>query len=333
MIKVFIIDDSMFIRNILSKILKNKSNIKIVGEASNPIDAMNEFKNIGLPDVIILDLEMPKMDGFTFLRKMREERLIPTIVLASLSDKKSKKALEVLELGAKDVIPKPSILNEFNNDTFISQLVLSIQTIALETVYKESTYEKVSSNKIIAIGASTGGVQTLEKILSKLKPFHAPIVIAQHMPKGFTTSFANRLNKICINSEIKEAQSNQIAELGDVFIAPGNYHLEIEKTNNNKFKIILKDYPKVSNHKPSVDVLFKSIAIQAKENAIAFILTGMGKDGALGIKKIKESGGKTYGQDEKSSIVYGMPKVAYETGGLTRQVSINEVIDIINNIK
>ena len=333
MIKVFLIDDSMFVRNTIVKILKNISDIEVIAEASNPIDAMKEFKNCGIPDVIILDLEMPKMDGLSFLKKMRNERSIPTLILASLNSKESKKALKALSLGAREILLKPTVLVDFSNDEFKNDLVNSIKKVAKLPIKKKNLTLNTSSNKVIAIGASTGGVQTLEEILSNLEPLHPPIVITQHMPKGFTTSFANRLNKICQNSKVQEASSNIIMEDGDIFIAPGDYHLEIEKINNNKYMTVLKDYQKVSNHKPSVDVLFKSLASHAKKDAIAFILTGMGKDGALGIKKVKEAGGKTYGQNEQSAIVYGMPKVAFELGGLDKQVTLKEVIDIINNIK
>lgn len=340
MVNIFIIDDSMFIRNILVKILKDQEGINILGEAANPVDAMSMFKEVGIPDVFILDIEMPKMDGLTFLEKLKNERPIPTIIFASLPNNKSTKAIEALELGAFDIVVKPKELNKINDNYFINDFVKKIKAaVNMKSINykKEAKINFISnhneSNKIIAIGASTGGVQTLENILSQLNPSHPPILITQHMPEGFTASFANRLNKICINSNVKEVEESEIIENGDIFIAPGNMHLEIRKTKNNKFQTILKDYQKVSNHKPSVDVLFKSFAKEVKENSIAFILTGMGKDGALGIKMIKDSGGITYGQNEETSIVYGMPKVAFNLGGIDKQVSINEVVDIINNIK
>lgn len=182
------------------------------------------------------------------------------------------------------------------------------------------------------MGASTGGVQTIENIITNLNKNHPPIVITQHMPAGFTKSFAKRLNNICPNSTVVEVQGDELLEVSCVYIAPGNLHLEIEKISKGKYKAILKDYPKVSNHKPSVDVLFKSVAKEAKNDSVAFILTGMGKDGANGIKKIKDAGGRTYGQDENSSIVYGMPKVAYEMDAIEKQVNLNELVEIINSI-
>lgn len=340
MIKVFIIDDSMFIRNSLSRILKNRAEIEVIGEASNPIEAMEMFKKTGVPDVFILDIEMPKMDGLSFLKKLKEERPIPVIIFASLPNDKSTKAIEALSLGAYDIVSKPTSMNEMKNDEFIDNFLLRIKSASntknIDLNIKKRVYAKSFSktvNNVVAIGSSTGGVQTLETILKELRPYHPPIFITQHMPKGFTTSFANRLNKVCLNSNVKEAKDNDIIKNGDIFIAPGDMHLEIEKRKNNNFVTILKDYPNVSNHKPSVDVLFTSFAKEVKEKSIAFILTGMGKDGALGMKKIKDSGGKTFGQDKESSIVYGMPKVAFELGGLIKQVSLKEVIDIINNEK
>lgn len=343
MIKIFIIDDSIFIRNSLIRILKNKDEIEIIGDAPNPIDAIKVLKKTGMPDVFILDIEMPKMDGLTFLRKLKVERPIPTIVFASLPNNQSTKAIDALSFGAYDIVVKPTIMNEMNSDEFVKNFILKIKSAVnsknldysskLKIPSKEMKPSVNNSHKVVAIGSSTGGVQTLEKILTQLNPSHPPILITQHMPEGFTKSFANRLNKICINSNVKEVNKSEIIKYGDIFIAPGNLHLEIEKTENNKFKVLLKDYPKVSNHKPSVDVLFKSFAKEVKEDAVAFILTGMGKDGALGIKKVKESGGETFGQDKESSIVYGMPRVAYELGGIDKQVNLNDVIDIINNIK
>lgn len=335
MIKVFIIDDSMFIRNSIVKILKAKVDIEVIGEASNPLEAMETFKKIGMPDIFILDIEMPKMDGLTFLKKLKSEKPLPVIIFASSPEGKLNSS-KGLEYDSCEIITKPKSLNEMKSEEFIDNFVSKIKSLVDLKIKKEVVEKETMSSyfkNVIAIGASTGGVQTLEQILKNLNPFHPPIFITQHMPKGFTASFANRLNKICVNSNVVEVQNNTIAKKGDIFIAPGNLHLEIEKVENNKFKAVLKDYQKVSNHKPSVDVLFKSFASEVKENSIAFILTGMGKDGALGIKKVKEAGGKTYGQNEQSAIVYGMPKVAFELGGLDKQVTLKEVIDIINNIK
>ena len=340
MIKVFIIDDAILVRNSIKKILSKEKDITIIGEAQNPVDAFSEFKKVGLPDVFILDIEMPKMDGLTFLKKINEQKPIPTIICSSHVAKGSVKAIQALELGACDLILKPTQkLSEVIDDVaeeFISKVKAAFYSKILPSNdTQKTTYSSIlkKTNKIVAIGSSTGGVQTLEQILTNLQPNHSPILITQHMPTGFTHSFATRLNKICKNSYIKEANDGDEILSGQILIAPGDKHLEIQSNGLHKYKAILKDFPKVSGHKPSVDVLFTSFAKEVKYNSIAFILTGMGKDGAIGIGKIKESGGVTYGQDEKTSIVYGMPKVAFELGNIDKQVALEEVADIINSIR
>lgn len=340
MIKVFIIDDSMLIRNIINKMLKNKKNIKVIGEASNPIDAMQVFKTTGLPDVFILDIEMPKMDGISFLKKLKDERPIPTIIFSSVVNEGSNKAMESFQYGACDVVLKPARLNVALTDDFVIDFVSKIKAAAhskhVESIDIDSSSNKhVShkSNKVIGIGASTGGVQTIEAILSGLHSLHPPIVITQHMPVGFTYSFANRLNKVCKNSTIKEAEDGDLLEHGSIYIAPGNLHLEVSLNEDNKYICVLKNYPKVSSHKPSVDVLFKSMSKTIQSNTVAFLLTGMGKDGAQGLKLVQEANGITYGQDEESSIVYGMPKVAFDQGYVQEQVNISKIVKLINEME
>lgn len=337
MIKVFIIDDAMLVRNAIKKILSGQENIEIIGEAANPIDAFEVFQKVGFPDVFLLDIEMPKMDGLTFLEKLNEQNPVPTIICSSVVQGGSPKALKALELGAVDIIIKPSKGLKDNTD-IIEEFVTKIQAAYDSKIIKTKNNAKTNSkplkktNKIVAIGSSTGGVQTLEKILVALQPNHPPIVITQHMPSGFTASFASRLNKICQNSYIKEASHGDAILSGQILIAPGDMHLEIEHDGKNKYRAVLKDFPKVSNHKPSVDVLFTSIAKEAKQNAVAIILTGMGKDGAIGIKKVKNLGGQTFGQDETTSVVYGMPKVAFELGGVDKQIALEDIAKTINNI-
>lgn len=340
MIKVFIIDDSILIRNLIKKILKQNDSIAIIGEAANPVDAMKEFKITGLPDVFILDIEMPKMDGISFLKKLRAERPVPCIIFSSVMEKGSQKAIEALELGACDIILKPKDTEELHSiekyEEFIDKIKAAASSKSINGFFPQiktaipQTIRK--SDKIIALGASTGGVQTIEAILTALHPNHPPILITQHMPAGFTASFAKRLNKECKNSTVTEAKEDEEILEGFVYIAPGDLHLEIQK-KDNKYFTTLKNYPKVSNHKPSVDVLFTSFSKEVKEKSVAFLLTGMGKDGALGLNKIKLSGGQTYTQDKESSIVYGMPKVAFELGASQKEVNIEQIIDIINSLK
>lgn len=340
MINVFIIDDSMLIRNFIHKLLKNNKTIEIIGEAPNPIDAMKEFKKTGLPDVFILDIEMPKMDGISFLKKIRAEKPIPTIIFSSIVNEGSSKALEALHYGACDVILKPVKLHDALSSDFTEDFITKIKAAAhskyvdvLGNNLMGKNNRLKESDKIIAIGASTGGVQTIESILSNLHPAHPAIVITQHMPAGFTYSFANRLNKTCKNSTIKEAEEGDILQSGYVYISPGNLHLEVNIDAKNRYICALKNYPKVSGHKPSVDVLFKSMSKTVQSKSIAFLLTGMGRDGAQGLKLIKDIGGNTYGQDEKSSIVYGMPKVAFEQGSVQKQVNLSDVVTLINEME
>jgi len=335
MIKVFIIDDALLVRVTIKKILKDCADIQVIGEAENPVDAFAMFKKVGLPDVFILDIEMPKMDGLTFLKKIQSQKPIPTIICSSYVTAGSSKAIDSLKFGAFDIILKPKAGLDDIADEFITKIKAASK---IKKVLKPIVHKKISNkplattNKIVAIGSSTGGVQTLEEIFIDLMPNHAPIVVVQHMPAGFTASFAASLNNLCHNSVVKEAAEGDILSHGQIFIAPGDKHVEVMKDGLSKYKVVLKDYPKVSSHKPSVDVLFTSMAKEVKKNSIAFILTGMGKDGASGLKKIKDAGGKTYGQDEKSSVVYGMPKIAFEIGGVSRQISLDKIASEINSI-
>jgi len=343
MIKVFIIDDSLLVRSSIKQILANDKHIQVIGEAENPIDAFKEFKKVGLPDVFILDIEMPKMDGLTFLKRIQAQKPIPTIICSSFVTVGSSKAIDSLRFGACDIILKPKVGLHNSIDDITDEFITKIKAAAKSKIVKsihthKRNYAKKdnlplkNTNKVVAIGASTGGVQTLEKIFVGLYANHAPIVVVQHMPVGFTASFANSLNKLCNNSIVKEAKDGDVLSHGQILIAPGDKHLKVVHQELLKYKVILKDFPKVSGHKPSVDVLFTSLAKEVKKHSVAFILTGMGKDGAQGIKKIKESGGKTYGQDEKTSTVYGMPKIAFEIGAVENQIALEAVANIINSL-
>ena len=339
MINVFIIDDSVLVRVTIKKILATSKDIKVIGEAENPVDAFVEFRKVGLPDVFILDIEMPKMDGLTFLKKMQTQKPIPTIICSSYVESGSSRAMKSLEFGACDIIIKPKVglHNSMDDisDEFITKIIAASKSKIISTtksIKKENNQPLAKTNKIIGIGSSTGGVQTLENIFVDLQPNHSPIIVVQHMPVGFTSSFAASLDKICKNSIVKEVCEGDPLLHGQILIAPGDKHVEVIHEGLFKYKVVLKDYPKVSSHKPSVDVLFTSLAKEAKKNSIAFILTGMGKDGAAGIKKVRDAGGKTYGQDEKTSIVYGMPKVAFEIGGIDKQLALDEIASTINNI-
>jgi len=354
MIKVFIIDDSSLVRTELKKIFLKVNDIEIIGSSANPIDAFEVFKRVGLPDVFILDIEMPKMDGLTFLEMIGKQKPIPTIICSTLVQHGSSSAVDALRMGAVDIILKPKV----NVGTFFSQSdknfieavraaskahVGFIRNIRRSSTSKilsskqvSSTIKEVSSlppsKKIVAIGASTGGVQILEELLRQLTPNHPPIVITQHMPAGFTNSFAQRLNQILPSSSVKEASEGDKLIHGQILISPGDLHMEIKK-DGFSYKIALKNYPKVNSHKPSVNVLFRSMSKEVGVFGVGFLLTGMGDDGATGLLEMKQAGAKTYAQDEKSCIVYGMPKQAVDIGAVDSQLNLEDMAKIINTVR
>ena len=344
MIKVFIIDDSIAVRSGFKNILKDVEDIEVLGEANNPVDAFTEFKRVGLPDVFILDIEMPKMDGLTFLKKINEQRPTPVIMCSTLLTKGSTAMLDALRLGAFEVIEKPKLqVKDFLNE-YKDQVLAYIRAAAnakihfraevktnIVDVSQKITSSKPSS-KIIAIGASTGGVQVLEEILTNLQADHPAIVIVQHMPSGFTNTFAIRLNGLCKHSEIIEAKDGETLRIGKVYISPGDVHMEVKK-EGFQYVICLKDFPKVDFHKPSVTVLLSSVSKIANTNAVGFVLTGMGVDGAKGLLKMKEVGSKTYVQNEKTCTVYGMPKAAVDMNAVDKELSIFEIIKTINGTR
>ncbi len=349
-IKVFIIDDSAIVRTTIAALIEDDKKIILLGSASDPILAQDKFIKKGWPDVIILDIEMPRMDGLTYLRKIMIEHPIPVIICSSVAQHGSKNAIEALSIGAVEVIAKPEIgVKSFLEDAkghflyvikaaakaVIKPTSKHITPILVNEMTKNSADVILSlqsknipkMQKIIAIGASTGGVQTLEKLLTALPINIPPIVITQHMPAGFTKSLAERLDKICAIS-VKEAEDGDKLLHGRVLVAAGDKHMMI-KQDGRSYHVEIKDGPKVNRHKPSVDVLFRSCANEAGVNAIGIILTGMGDDGARGLKEMFESGAKTYSQEEASCIVYGMPKVAVEIGASMAALSLEEIVEII----
>lgn len=344
MIKVFVIDDSHLVRNAFKEIFNSAKDIELIGSAENPVDAFEVFKKVGLPDIFILDIEMPKMDGLTFLEQINKQKPIPVIMCSTLVSKGSTAAIDALRMGAVEIVEKPTVkLKEFfseNTQDFLDivraaaksnvQYNFKIQHKAHASQQKPSTLP--ASKKIVAIGASTGGVQVIESIVSRLKLNHPAIVITQHMPAGFTHSFASRLDTIAPNSQVKEAAEGDALLPGRVLIAPGNLHLEVVKKGYS-YAATLKDYPKVSSHKPSVNVLFASMAKEVGKNGVGIILTGMGEDGAVKLKAMKDAGAKTYAQNQHSSTVFGMPKRAIELNAVDDVMSISRIVDVINNLR
>jgi two-component system chemotaxis response regulator CheB len=324
MIKVFIIDDSILVRTKIINILQDKEEINVIGDAGNPIDALNIFKKVGLPDLFILDIEMPKMNGVEFLEKINTQRPTPVIIISSFVDEIVKNKLCNINSTIK-ILPKTKMQN-MNN--FSKDLINKIHFLTNSNIKKPSN---LPSSKIISIGSSTGGVQILEEIVSKINYGHKGIVIVQHMPESFTASFASRLNSLT-RSEVVEAREGDIIKDSKIIIAKGGIHLEVYHAKDG-FRVRFKDYKKVNSHKPSVNVLFKSVAENVGKRAMGIVLTGMGDDGAIGLKMMREAGALTYAQDEKSSIVYGMPKVALEIGGVMESLNINQIVEKINNFK
>ncbi len=342
MTKVFVIDDSAVVRNGFKNILSNMDDIELIGEAENPVDAFEVFKKVGLPDLFILDIEMPKMDGLTFLKQINAQRPTPVIICSTLVTNGSNTMIDAMRLGAAEIIEKPK--NNLN-DLFITykeDLIQKIRAVAKANINYQANISldntnvtkvnhlKTASAKIIAIGSSTGGIQVLEEIFTHLNPNHIGIVVVQHIPQGFSTSLSKRLNELSVHSVVKEIEDGDLITNNTIYIAPGGLHVEIEK-KALKFYLKLKDAPKVNSHRPSVNVLLSSVAKNFRTNALGFILTGMGDDGAIGLKKMHDAGAQTYVQNEKTSTVYGMPKVALEMGGAKKALSIYEIIKTINS--
>lgn len=349
-IKVFIIDDSAVVRTTIASLFEEDKRIALMGSAPDPIIAQEKFLKKGWPDVIILDIEMPRMDGLTYLKKIMNEHPLPVIICSTVAQSGSRNAIEALSLGAVEVIAKPEVgvkgfLEETKGNFLYAIKAASkakfAQSKKVAVPFSMDERAKNSADSIlplkskiaqkiqtiIAIGASTGGVQILERILKELPSDVPPIVITQHMPAGFTKSLAQRLDRICALS-VKEAEHGDKLLNGRVLLAPGDKHMML-KRDARSYSVEIKDGPRVSRHKPSVDVLFRSCANEAGANAIGFILTGMGDDGAKGLKEMLENGARTYSQEEKSCVVYGMPKVALETGASISALNLNEIIAMI----
>ena len=332
-IDVLIVDDSATARAILSEILKNDSEIGRVDTAPDAYIARDKIvKN--RPDVVCLDVEMPRMDGITFLRKMMQHMPLPVVMVSSLTQKGAQTTLDALEAGEVDVIAKPHSNIYDNSDEIKDELLAKVKNAAFAQVKKyvenrgtkKLKYKKALSEttqKLIAIGSSTGGVEALKVFLGQFPRNTPGMLIVQHMPADFTKQFASRLNGIC-EMDIKEAEDGDTVSIGQVLIAPGNLHMVLRRSGH-RYYVQLGGGDKVSGHRPSVDVLFNSVAKNAGSNALGVILTGMGSDGAKGLLSMKNAGSMTFGQDKKSSTVYGMPKVAYDLGGVIQQNSLDEL--------
>ena len=329
-IRVLIVDDSSLVRTSLARGLKKHADIEVVGLAPDPFIARDMMAKV-TPDVIVLDIEMPRMDGLTFLRRIMKFQPIPTIIVSSLTAKGTKTALACLESGAVEVLAKPGAAYSIGNLTeelagVIRNAALTKprrRTAPLAQVATTSTAMLETTNKIIAIGASTGGTQALEQVLRALPRMCPGLAIVQHMPEKFTRSFAERLNEVC-QIEVREAADGDTMHTGLALIAPGNRHMALTHSGS-VYKVRVKTGPRVHGYCPSVEVLFESAARNVGANGMGVIMTGMGDDGATAMNTYHEAGAFTVAQDEATCVVYGMPKEAVARGGVDVVVPLEKI--------
>jgi len=336
-IKVLVVDDSLVIREIIKASLSSCSFISVIGEAEDPFEARDLIKKLN-PDVLTLDVEMPKMDGITFLTNLMRLRPMPVVMLSTLTTKGADITLQALELGALDFIAKPSVeelvstqssftenlINKVSQAVTVDQKNFKLSSaLSTKSSIKTLKFKGVKEdNHLIAIGASTGGTDAIRKILIRLPENSPAIVITQHIPKTFSTRFAQRLNKLC-KVRVHEACHGQKIKQGHVYIAPGDKHLEVVEKSDTLF-CILTDAEEVNRHKPAVDVLFNSL-ISLAHNTQAVLLTGMGQDGARSMLRLKEHGARTIIQDKTSSLIWGMPGKAFELLAHTEEVPLLDI--------
>ncbi len=339
-IKVLIIDDSALVRTLLTEILQSEPSIKVVGAAVDPIEARDMIKQFS-PDVLTLDIEMPKMNGIAFLSNLMRLRPMPVVMISTLTHAGAPATLEALELGAIDFLPKPKDGSSAHLADYKATIISKVRAAANANIsardslgvdtskVKCSSGQKLKSNFICAIGASTGGTEAIKEVLRVLPKQSPPILIAQHIPAAFSTSFAERLNKNC-DITVFEAEHNQAIRAGCAYLAPGDKHLVLEKSPYG-FICKLLDTDRVNRHKPSVEVLFDSVTKHAGSNAMGVMLTGMGADGAEAMLRMKEAGMETVAQDEATSVVWGMPGAAVKLGAVDHVLPLNKIAGKIIN--
>ncbi len=330
-IKVLIVDDSAVIREVLTRTLSRDGDITVVGAAVDPIDARNKIKALA-PDVVTLDIEMPNMNGLAFLDKLMRLHPMPVVMVSTLTTKGANETLLALELGAVDFVAKPSADLAGGIDAFGTNLREKVRAAAQSDVRGHAQKPAVPmklktaaapAGAVIAIGASTGGVEAIRAVLSNMPVDCPPIVVAQHMPQGFTSRFAARLDELS-DISVVEADDRMLLEPGHAYIAKGDHHLRIERSSGH-LKCRLNQDVLVSGHRPSVDVLFESVAQTVGAMGVGAILTGMGRDGARGLKMMRDAGAYTVGQSQASALVYGMPRVAFEEGAVAEQAAVEAI--------
>ncbi|HNV58771.1 MAG TPA: chemotaxis response regulator protein-glutamate methylesterase [Rhodoferax sp.] len=341
-IKVLVVDDSAVVRQVVTELLGEDPDIEVIAACADPILAIARMK-VQWPDVIVLDVEMPRMDGITFLKKVMAERPTPVVICSTLALSGAKTSIEALAAGAVAIITKPTLgLKQFLVNAS-DDMVTAVKAAAKANVKKyqpvaareKNTADVImpaadkhtamiqTTERVVALGTSTGGTQALEVVLTSLPRVTPGIVIVQHMPEKFTAEFANRLNSLC-KIEVKEAQNNDRVIPGRALIAPGGKHMLLRRTGA-QYYVEVMDGPLVNRHRPSVDVLFRSVAKCAGANALGVIMTGMGDDGAAGLMEMRTAGAHTLAQDEESCVVFGMPKEAIKRGGVERVVPLTSI--------
>jgi two-component system chemotaxis response regulator CheB len=331
-IRVLIIDDSALIREMLTEILGSRDDIEVVGTAADPFIAREKIKLLS-PDVLTLDIEMPKMTGLQFLHNLMRLRPMPVIMVSTLTERGAPETLEALEMGAVDYICKPKANTERKLRIFADELVGKVRMASTARVqpfnqYKVGAPVAVSTafySKVIAVGASTGGTEAIKTLLTSVPANCPPILITQHIPKVFSTSFAERLDRY-LAMEVFEAQEGMIIRPGCVYIAPGDYHLTIGRSGTKMVCHIIQT-EKVNRHRPAVDVMFNSVLNAYGSNVVGVMLTGMGNDGAHGMLKLKQAGAITYAQDEATSVVWGMPRAAYQLGAVDELLPLQKIAE------
>ncbi len=356
-VRVLIIDDSALVRDILAQGLGADPNIEVVGTAQDPFVARDKIVELR-PDVLTLDVEMPRMDGVEFLRRLMPQYPLPVVMVSSLTQRGKEITMQALEAGAVDFVAKPTsnVAQGLQSMMFELRTKVKIASTANVAHWKNKREElfnamgksavsssagtgtpliaksaalSESTDKVIAIGSSTGGTEALRKVLRNLPATMPGIVITQHMPAGFTKTFADRLNDECEMQVVEAANGDRVMN-GKILIAPGDMHMKINRSGG-RYEIGLSQEEKVNGHRPSVDVMMRSVAQNVGRNAIGVILTGMGSDGALGLKAMLDAGAMTFAQDEASSVVYGMPKAAFEAGAVKKVVSLDVMAENIFN--
>ncbi len=351
-IKVFIVDDSAVVRQVLTGLLDSIAGIKVIGSAPDPIFALTRMEK-EWPDVIVLDIEMPRMDGITFLRKLMQEHPTPVVICSTLTAKGAEVTMQAMSSGAVDIITKPTVnLKGFLQDskTLLADAIKGASHARVGRISTASSPRKSileaqpkynadaviaphaanigeTTDRVIAIGTSTGGTQALEYVLTRLPRSVPGIIVVQHMPEAFTAAFAKRLDNLC-QVTVKEAEQNDRVIPGLVLIAPGGKHMLLRRSGA-QYRVEIKDGPLVSRHRPSVDVLFRSTAQSAGQNALGIIMTGMGDDGAHGLKELHDTGALCIAQDEASCVVYGMPKEAVKLGATDDELPLSAIPDLI----